>query len=231
MNPTSPFDAVKVVRKAGSAPANPTDGTARLHRHGDDRRRHGARERHALLLRGLGEARPDVSRAARLAATPGIGSRRRRHEPAGDARRRARSTSRGRTRRALRPDPRRPQGGLAARRPDRRQDDRQRHGATVGRHRARRTARSTTTRSGRSAAASSRARCAASAKPGRPPPAPVTNLVASPGDRRVDLTWTNPTGLFDTITVVRKAGRAARQPDGRHRRLPGQRGARSPTPG
>jgi lysophospholipase L1-like esterase len=50
------------------------------------------------------------------------------------------------------------------------------------------------------------------AVPNVPAPSPVTNLLATPGDRRVDLTWTNPSGVFDTITVVRKAGAAPASP-------------------
>src|SRR6185437_6888099 len=37
-------------------------------------------------------------------------------------------------------------------------------------------------------------------------PAPVTSLQGTPGDARVDLSWTNPSGTFDAIKVVRKIG-------------------------
>jgi hypothetical protein len=42
-----------------------------------------------------------------------------------------------------------------------------------------------------------------------PPPAPVpsvTNLTATPGNAKVDLSWTNPGSGFDQVVVVRKTG-------------------------
>ena len=45
-----------------------------------------------------------------------------------------------------------------------------------------------------------------SAVPAVPAPSPVAGFTAVPGDRRVDLTWTNPAGAFDSVQVVRKAG-------------------------
>jgi hypothetical protein len=45
-----------------------------------------------------------------------------------------------------------------------------------------------------------------SATPSFAVPDPVTGLQASPGDQKVDLSWTNPTTVFDSVQVVRKAG-------------------------
>ena len=46
----------------------------------------------------------------------------------------------------------------------------------------------------------------------RAAPDPVTSLQATPGDARVDLSWTNPTSPFDQVQVVRKAGSAPANP-------------------
>ncbi len=45
------------------------------------------------------------------------------------------------------------------------------------------------------------------------PVPPVTNLVATPSSKRIDLSWTNPASGFDTVRVVRKQGSAPTDPD------------------
>ena len=61
---------------------------------------------------------------------------------------------------------------------------------------------------------------AIAATPQPTPPGPVTNAASRRrATRRSTLTWTNPTGAFDAVKVVRKAGGDPGRPDRRHARL------------
>src|SRR5205085_2764280 len=61
---------------------------------------------------------------------------------------------------------------------------------------------------GTAQSAAARVTATPTATPPAPPsaPSPVTSLSATAGNTTVALTWTNPSGGFDQIKVVRKAG-------------------------
>jgi lysophospholipase L1-like esterase len=210
-NPTSAFDAVKIVRKTGSAPANPGDGTTLYTGTGttvaDTGLTNGTLYYYAVWV----QRGQTVSPAVRLASTPNIGpiaAVTNLQTMPGDARvdlswtnpvgtfdrihvvRKAGSAPAGLS------DGTEIYTGIAATAAD--------TGVTNG------TQYFYAVWVERSGALSSPVR--SSAVPGVVAPNPVTNLAATAGDRRVDLSWTNPTGTFDTITVVRKGGAAPAGP-------------------
>ena len=216
-NPLGAFDAIKVVRKAGGAPADPTDGTVVYNGTGTSVTDAGPDERHALPLRDLGRQRHAALAPSRARA--------RRPSP----RRSTRSTNLQATPGDLQVDlswtnPTTPfdqikvvrKAGAAPADPTDGTVVYSGTGHVARRHRPDERRRLPLRASGRSAAARSRPPCASTATPVAPPLVTVTNLQATAGNGSVDLSWTNPTIRFDQVVGRPQGGRRPGRPDRRH---------------